>query len=43
LASNETKTDGSEACAQPNQRKKQRGDSIEPTQFASTLNHGPDA
>jgi hypothetical protein len=40
LAANETKTDGSETRAQPNQRKKERSDSIEATQFVSTLNHG---
>jgi len=43
LASNEANANGSEARSQPNQRKKQRSDSIEATQFASTPNHEPDA
>jgi hypothetical protein len=43
LALNETKTNRSETRTQPNHSKEQRSDSIEATQFVSTLNHGPDA
>jgi hypothetical protein len=43
LASNDAKANSGETRGQPNQRKQQRSDSIEATQFVSTLNHGPDA
>ena len=43
VALNETKTNCHETGTQPNQRKKQRRKSIHAAQFASTLNHGPEA